>query len=102
MFLRAVKEFRMIVNARGERLRTLSFGELAALDEPVEHLSVQYRRASIAIILELQPNGSMRVVVQGFMQPRFLLSTHVALDGFYKNPDGTIDPMPEREFYWYD
>jgi len=103
MFLRAVKEFRAIVNARGERLRRLSIDELVDLSGmPIENVTVQSRSATIGIILEPQPNGSMRVVVQGFMNARFLLGASVALDGFYKHPDGTVSPMPDREFYWYD
>lgn len=103
MYIRALKEFRELVNVRGERLRALSYGELTELTgAPVEELIIQSRRATIAIIIEPQFNESVRVVVQGFMQPRFLLSTSVALDGFFKNPDGTVSPMPKHEFYWYD
>jgi hypothetical protein len=103
IFLRAVKEFREIVNSRGERLRRLSIDELLDLsDLPTEHLTVRSRSATISIILEPQPNGSMRVVVQGFMNARFLPTASVALDGFYKHSDGSVSPMPKREFYGYD
>lgn len=103
MFLRAVKEFRGIVNARGERLRRLSIDELLEVsDLPIEHLTVRSRSATIGIILEPQPNGSMRVVVQGFMNHRLFPSASVALDGFFKHPDGSVSPMPHHEFYWYD
>jgi len=103
MFLRAVKEFREIVNARGERLRRLSIDQLVDVSGlPIENLTVRSRSATIGIIIEPQPNGIMRVVVQGLMKPRFLLGTSVALDGFYKHPDGSVSPMPAREFYWYD
>jgi hypothetical protein len=27
---------------------------------------------------------------------------NVALDGFYKYPDGTVAPMPNEEFYEFD
>ena len=102
MFLRAVREFRAIVNARGEQLRRLSIDELVDSELPIEHLTVQSRSATIGIILEPQPDGRMRVVVQGFMNARFLLGSSVALDGFFKHPDGSVSPMPKREFYWYD
>jgi hypothetical protein len=103
IFLRAVKEFREIVNSRGERLRRLSIDELLDLsDLPTEHLRVRSRSATISIIVEPQPNGSMRVVVQGFMNHLLFPSMSVALDGFFKHPDGSVSPMPEGDFYSYD
>jgi hypothetical protein len=32
----------------------------------------------------------------------FPLLKHVALDGFYKYPDGTVKPMPDDECYDFD
>jgi hypothetical protein len=31
-----------------------------------------------------------------------LFGQNVALDGFYKYPDGTVAPMPNEEFYEFD
>jgi hypothetical protein len=42
------------------------------------------------------------VVIQGFMKARFIPGKHVALDGFYKHPDGTVSTMPNEEFYEFD
>ena len=36
------------------------------------------------------------------MQTRVIPGKHVALDGFYKYPDGTVAPMPGEEFYEFD
>lgn len=48
-------------------------------------------------------DGSLRVVVQGFMQAKWLPGLKgVALDGFYNRPAGTIEPMPDKEFYGFD
>ena len=59
-------------------------GELQRLkDAPVERLIVESRPSTIGIIVEQQPSGGIRVVVQGFMKARFF-GSHVALDGFYK------------------
>jgi hypothetical protein len=101
-FPKALSTFRDIVNERGARLRKLPFEELARLGEtPIEHLSVESRPATIGIIVEPLPSGGIRVVVQGFMKAK-LLGQSVALDGFYKNPDGTVAPMPNEEFYEFD
>ncbi len=101
-FPKSLAKFRGIVNERGERLRKLPFEELKRLgNAPVEHLDVDARPATIGIIVHPLPSGGIRVVVQGFMKAK-LLGKHVALDGFYKFPDQTIVPMPEKEFYQFD
>ena len=87
------------MNERGARLRSLSFDELARLgDSPIEHLNVESRPATIGIIVQQMPGGAIRVVIQGFMKAR-LLGENVALDGFYKHPDGRVAPMRSDEFY---
>ena len=98
-FPKALSTFQDIVNERGARLRRLPFEELARVAEtPIEHLSVESRPATISIIVQPLPSGGIRVVVQGFMKAK-LLGQNVALDGFYKYPDGTIAQMPCEEFY---
>jgi len=101
-FPKALAKFRDIVNERGKRLRDLPFDELKRLgDPPIEHLVVESRPATIGIIVQSVASGGIRVVVQGFMKAKFL-GKNVALDGFYKYPDETVAPMPEREFYEFD
>jgi hypothetical protein len=100
-FPKALSTFREIVDKRGARLRKLPFEELAQLDTPIEHLSVESRPATIGIIVQSLPSGAIRVVVQGFMKAK-LLGQNVALDGFYKYPDGTVTPMSDEEFYEFD
>ena len=103
-FPRSLDTFRKIVNERGARLRKLTFNEIEKLaDGPIEHLSVESRPSTIGIIVENRPNGSLRVVVQGFMTARFVpFMKHVALDGFYKLPDNNVTLMPNEEFYEFD
>ena len=106
-FPRALATFRTIVEKRGAELRTLSFEELEKLikpltDSPEEQLTVESRPATIGIIVQPRPGGALRVVVQGFMNVRFISGSHVALDGFYKYPDGTVTQMPSDEFYEFD
>jgi len=87
---------------RGERLRRIAFEDLKQLTaEPTQHVTVESRPATIAVIVQPLPSGGLRVVVQGFMKGRFI-GKHVALDGFYKYPDGTVAPMPSEEFYEFD
>jgi hypothetical protein len=52
--------------------------------------------------VQSNPDGSLRVVIQGFMKARFIPGKHVALDGFYKYRDGTVSAMPDKEFYEFD
>ena len=49
-----------------------------------------------------KPDGSMQVVIRGFMKARFICGSHVALDGFYKQLDGTVSEMPNEEFSEFD
>ena len=71
--------------------------------EPVERIGVESRAATIGIIVQEMPSGAARVVVQGFMDSRWFRSVKsVALDGFYKHPNGSVGPMPNEEFYEFD
>lgn len=101
---RSLATFRDIVNSRGEALRGLSYDEIVKLeDSPIEDIVVDSRPASIATIVQRMPDAALRVVLQGFMNARLFANLkHVALDGFYKYPDGTVKPMPDDEFYDFD
>jgi hypothetical protein len=101
--MKPLETFREIVRERGERLRTQAFEHLQQLkDEPSENVVIDSRPATISIIVQPRADGSLRVVVQGFMKSRFLPWKDVALDGFYKSPDGTVTAMPSDEFYDFD
>ncbi|MGI9101234.1 MAG: hypothetical protein ACR2IF_02205 [Terriglobales bacterium] len=100
-FPKSLAAFQNIVNERGERLRKLSFTELNSAAFSTEHIEVESRPATIDVIVQPRPDGSVRVVLQGFLKAR-LLGKHVALDGFYKHPDGSVSAMPDREFYEFD
>jgi hypothetical protein len=102
-FPKSLATFRKIVDERGERLRKLTQEELKKLGaEPSEQLIVEPRPATIGIIVQPQPDGSLRVVNQGFMKARFVPGKHVALDGFHIHPYGTVSTMPDEEFYKFD
>jgi hypothetical protein len=99
-YRKAFAEFRAIVDARGGALRSLNRDQLLELGqgEP-EKFTIGKRGATITIIVERATEDRLRVVIQGFMDHRFLLGQSVALDGFYKHADGSVSPMAEHEFY---
>ena len=63
------------------------------------HFEIAGRRARIATITE-RAGEEVRVVVQGLVKA--LLGYHVALDGFYKSPNGAVREMPDDEYRNYD
>jgi len=102
-FPRELAAFQEIAKQRAVALQHSSFEKLEALaSEPVEHLSVEGRPATIGLLVERVDANRLRVVVQGFMEHRFFPGRSVALDGFYKSLDGTVAPMSYRELYQYD
>lgn len=92
-----------MVNERGQQLRRLTFEELKDFPgDNTEVVTVDSRLATISVIIQPREADRLRVVVQGFIRARFLPGKHVALDGFYKRQDGTVNPMPEDEYYEFD
>jgi hypothetical protein len=100
-FPRSLATLRELVDRRGDRLRALSFAYLERLaDSPIqETLTVLSRSTTITTTVERWLDGSLRVVLRALMKPRFLpFGNHVAMDGFYKRPDGSVAPMTDKEF----
>jgi len=68
-----------------------------------ESMTVGSRSGTILTIVESRDDGRLRVVVRGALQWRFLpFAYSMAMDGFYKHPDGGVAPMPEKEFLEFD
>jgi hypothetical protein len=102
-FPKSLATFRNIVDERGAQLRNMTQEELKKLaSEPPEQLIVESRPATIGIIAVPKSDGKLQVVIQGFMKARFFPGKHVALDGFYKDADGSVSAMPDEEFYEFD
>ena len=102
-FPKSLAGFREVIEERGSRPREMSIGDLKKLENsPVEKLTFDSRPATIATFVQSRPDGTVRVVVQGFMKARFVPGWHVALDGFYKQSDGRVTPMPDEEFNEFD
>ena len=94
-----------MVDERGAHLRSQGFEELLrrSKSHSGESVSVDSRPASIVTMIDMMPDGSVRVVVKGEMEPRLLpIGHHVAIDGFYKFPDHRVVPMTDRELYEFD
>ncbi len=100
-FPKSLATFREIVNRRSEDLRTRTWEQITALAlEPIEHIEVESRPATITVMTE--PVGDqLRVVVRGFMKHKYFPGSSVALDGFYKHRDGHVTAMPDNEFHRY-
>ena len=102
-FPKELAAFRVIVKERGERLRQLPLAELRKLaNAPVEEVVVNSRKAKIGTIVLPLPSGGVQIVIQGFLEHRFMPGKSVALDGFYKNPDQTVAPMESDDFSAFD
>ena len=101
-----MEEFRSLVNGRGRALRAKSRTELLTLqDSSTENVEIDGQTGTIDLIVEEEPQGSLRVVVQGFIETNWfprLGVKNVALDGFRMNTDGTISELRDEEFYEYD
>ena len=95
-----------MVNDRGSRLRALAYEDLRGIAVPenagyidTEHVVVEGRRGEISIYVREQKE-TVRVVLQGFLAFRlFRFMKTVALDGFYKSPDGTMSPLTQEDLY---
>ena len=72
-----------------------------AANQPEESFEFEGRQCTITVIAQPHEDGSSRVVVQGFIKAR-IIGKHVAIDGFYKHPDGSVTPMSETEYYEFD
>lgn len=99
-------EFQRLVDERGSGLRKQTREELLGLyDAPIEEVQIAGQAGTIALIVEEDPEGSLRVIVQGFLAtkrlPRLGIK-HVALDGFRMNADATISELRDEEFYEFD
>jgi len=76
---------------------------MVAGDEQGGEVEVQRRRGTIGNIVETMSDGSLRVVVQGFLHFRFMpFGCDVALDGFHKRANGDIEPLADEEYYEFD
>ena len=92
-----------MVQERCAHLRQLSLAEIKQLaNHPVETVVVKSRKGTIGIILLPMPSNGVQVVVQGFLEHRFMPGKSLALDGFYKYPDETTAPVTTEEFWDFD
>ena len=100
------EEFQTLVDERGTALRSKTFAELLNLQVCLtEHVEIDGRAGTIDLIIEDEPTGSLRIVVQGFLNSKWfawLGVKNVSLDGFRMDSDGRITPLGDEEFYEFD
>ncbi len=100
------EEFRKLVDEHGQSLRSKSRSELLDLKAfPTQKVVIDGQTGTIAIIVEEEPKGSLRIVVQGFLDTKWfprLGIKNVALDGFRMDSNGEIAPLGDKEFYEFD
>ncbi len=104
--MKAIEEFQKLVDENGIVLRTKSRSALLRLkDAPIEEVNLQGQAGTIAFIVEEEPEGSLRIVVQGFLDTKLLSSVgikHVALDGFRMNADNSLSSLRDEEYREFD
>ena len=92
-------EVQAVAARRVERLRSLSFAEVAALRERQdESEALRYREVAVTTYRDKLPDGRIRVVVQAYYH-RFLGIGTMTADGFLIAADDTRSPVPE-EMMW--
>jgi len=98
------EEFKDLVEAFGRELRGKSYDELLSLqDVPTRTVEIDARRGTIDLIVEDERDVALRVVIQGFLDGKWLTSVkNVALDGFRIGRDGQITALRDEEFYEFD
>jgi hypothetical protein len=85
-------ELLKVVKDRADRLRCLSFSELASRPRFQDvYLTVGSEAAMIRTDIEPRRDGSLRVGVIGATDAPSLLDAHLALAGFDIYPDGRIE-----------
>ena len=101
-----LEDFRSLVNERGRELRLRSRAQLLELQDcPTETVQIDGQVGTIDLIVEEEPEGSLRVVIQGFLDTKWLPRLgikNVALDGFRIHIDDSIHPLRDEEFYEFD
>lgn len=104
--MKVIEEFQKRVDEHGIVLRTKTRSELLRLnDAPVQEVELQGQAGMIVFIVEEEPEGSLRIVVQGSLDTKSLPRVgvkHVALDGFRMNADDTLSPLRDEEYYEFD
>jgi hypothetical protein len=91
--------FQAVVSQRGASLRALSFTDLLSRAKtPPETFRLGWRTATITLVIEQRTPDLLRVIVQGLLRfPSWSPVSTVAVDGFYKSSDGTLQPVSENE-----
>ena len=100
------EQFRRRIEERGQTLRSKSPAELLELQNcPTETVKIDGQTGTIDLIVEEERGGSLRIVIQGFLDTKRLPRLgvkHVELDGFRVDAHGELSELREEEFYEFD
>lgn len=100
------EKFQVLVDERSQILRSRSREELLELQVcPTEEVTIDGRTGTIDVIVEKGLEGSLRVVVQGFLNSKWfpwLGVKSVSLAGFRMGLDGSLTELRDEEFYEFD
>jgi len=94
----AIAQFQRLADERSAKLSTLTFADLVGHGADPETVKVGGRTGSLTTHVEHRQNGTLRVVVHGLLRSKWIpFMNSVAVQGFYKHPDGTISAIPDDE-----
>lgn len=92
-------EFQGLADERCARLAKLTFAELTTHSVDAETIKLGGRTGSLTTHVEHRPDGSLRVVVHGLLRFKWIpFMNSVAVQGFYKHPDGSVGTIPDDEY----
>ena len=94
----SIAQFQRLADERCARLAKLTFAELNTHPVDAETIKLGGRTGSLTTHVEHRPDGSLRVVVHGLLRFTWIpFMNSVAVQGFYKHPDGSISAIPDEE-----
>ena len=93
-----VAHLQRLADERCASLSKLTFAELIGHAADPETVKLGGRTGGLSTRVEQRDNGALRVVVQGLLRFKWIpFMNSVAVQGFYKHPDGSISPIPDDE-----
>lgn len=99
IFTKMGRELETLVENRCGALRAHRYQQLVGLPKIAkEQINIGSRQGCIAIAVEPQTNGSLRIIVQGWTESEWFVS-QCRLKGFYKFPGESMTPLSKDDEY---
>ena len=94
----SIAQLQRLAGERCARLAKLTVAELNTHPVDAETIKLGGRTGSLTTHVEHRPDGSLRVVVHGLLGFKWIpFMNSVAVQGFYKHPDGSVSAIPDEE-----